>query len=212
MLSAFRWLCALCLAGSAALAHAQASPNVQVSGTALNIPFPTQCRASTGVQYTFTVDGMRATFSCNGIAYDCAAKPLKSNADQLMSYQPGNPGAVQLNCGTTTTITGLQTFVADMFPTLQTYIDNPDSDQVERFCMHVAKEHVTAVGYDPSTHLFSYTCTADAEGGGSETVACYTIQPFRYDATNTTLLMPDCIDGTDPLNSPFLLEDGYEET
>ncbi|HQW63347.1 MAG TPA: hypothetical protein PLZ17_01405 [Pseudomonadota bacterium] len=206
---ALRCTCALLLLGSAAQAAAQA--NVQVTGTAHNIPFPTQCRATAGVQYTFSETGTRAQFACNGIAYDCEAKPLKADPANLTSYQTGNPGTLQLNCGDTTSITGLQTFVADMFPTLQSYIDAPDSDQAERFCMHVAKEHVTAVDYDPSTHLFTYTCTADLVGGGSDTVACYTIQPFRYDATNTTLLMPDCIDGTDPTQSPYLLEDGYED-
>ena len=50
-----------------------------------------------------------------------------------------------------------------------------------------------------------------AVGGGSDTVACYTIQPFRYDATNTTLLMPDCIDGTDPAQGLWVLDDGYED-
>jgi hypothetical protein len=127
-----------------------------------------------------------------------------------MSYQTGNPGTLQLNCGSTTAITGLQTFVADMFPTLQTYIDAPDSDQAERFCLHVAKEHVTAVDYNPSTHLLSYTCAADV-GGAADVVGCFTLQAFRYDATNTTLLMPDCIDSTlGPTESPYLLEDGYE--
>jgi hypothetical protein len=209
MLPAVRWLCALALLGSAALAQAQA--NVQVSGLALNIPLPTQCRAATGVQYTFAEQGIRAQFSCNGIVYDCDAKPLRANPEQVMSYQTGNPGTLQLNCGGTTTITGLQTFIADLFPTLQSHIDAPDSDQPERFCMHVAKEHVTAVGYNPSTHLFTYTCTADAVGGGTDVVGCYTLQAFRYDATNTTLLMPDCIEGSDPTQSPFVLEDGYED-
>jgi|APFre7841882724_1041349.scaffolds.fasta_scaffold31154_2 hypothetical protein len=208
MSPAVRWLCALALLASATQALAQA--NVQVTGTARNIPFPTECRASAGVQYTFAVDSIRARFACNGIAYDCDSKPLKNNPGQVMSYQTGNPGTLQLNCGTTTTITGLQTFVADMFPTLQTYIDLPNSDQAERFCMHVAKEHVTAVDYNPSTHLFSYTCSADV-GGAVDIVGCYTLQPFRYDATNTTLLVPDCIEGTDPTQSPYLLEDGYED-
>lgn len=206
---ALRCICALFLLGSTVQAGAQA--NVQVTGTANNIPFPTQCRATAGVQYTFGETGTRAQFACNGIAYDCEAKPLKTDPEQLSSYQTGSPGTLQLNCGSDTEVTGLQTFVADLFPTLQAYIDAPNSDQAERFCMHVAKEHVTAIGYDPSTHLLTYTCTADAVGGGSDTLACYTIQSFRYDATNTTLLMPDCIDGTDPAQGLYVLDDGYED-
>ena len=208
MFPVVRWLCALVLMAGASQALAQA--NVQVTGTARNIPFPTECRASSGVNYTFAPEGVTAVFSCNGIAYSCDAKPLKSNPDQVMSYQTGSTGTLQLNCGGTTTITGLQTFVADMFPTLQSYIDMPDSDQAERFCMHVAKEQVTAVDYNPATHFFSYTCTADA-GGATDVMGCYALQAFRYDATNTTLLMPDCIDGTDPTQSPWVLEDGYED-
>ena len=205
---ALRCICTLALLGPAAQSLAQA--NVQVTGLSKNIPFPTECLATGGVQYTFGANGTRAQFECNGIAYDCEAKPLKADPANLTSYQTGNPGALQLNCGETTTITGLQTFVADMFPTLQSYIDAPTSDQVERFCMHVAKEQVTAVGYNPATHLFTYTCSADV-GGATDVVGCYTVQPFRYDATNTTLLMPDCIDGTDPAQGLWVLDDGYED-
>ena len=98
-----------------------------------------------------------------------------------------------------------------MFPTLQSYIDAPDSDQAERFCMHVAKEHVTAVVTTRPRTCSPTPAPRTRWAGAATSSPASRIQPFRYDATNTTLLMPDCIDGTDPTQSPYLLEDGYED-
>ena len=71
---ALRCICALFLLGSAVQAGAQA--NVQVTGTANNIPFPTQCRATAGVQYTFG-ETARAR-SSPAMASPTTAKPSRS--------------------------------------------------------------------------------------------------------------------------------------
>jgi len=203
----FRALLGLVLLGCATFAQAQ---QVNVGGNARGIPFAGNCNATNGVSYSFAGSQMTVAFACNGVSYSCAAQPLPEDPNQLLAYTVGSPSRLKVNCGSATTINGLQNFVADFYPTLQQFLDTPPpagSAVPSRFCIALEGSSVTQIDYDASTHLLTYTCTT---GASSVASACYMTSQFGYDASGGTLIIPDCIDAIDPLNSPYLFQHGYE--
>jgi hypothetical protein len=203
----FRALLGLTLFGCAALVQAQA---VNVAGTARGIPFAPNCNTTNGVNFAFTGGQVALSFACNGIAYSCMAMPLPEDETQVFAMTLGSPNRLKLNCGGATTITGIQTYIADFYASLQQFIDTPPPGGPsipDRMCISLQGSTVSAIDYDPNSRRLSYTCTT-----GTQSVAsgCFMTSAFGYDSGGGTLIVPDCIDATNPLDSPYLLLNGYE--
>ncbi|HET7842537.1 MAG TPA: hypothetical protein VFL14_00180 [Xanthomonadales bacterium] len=203
----YRALLGLVLLACASFAHAQ---QVNVSGTARGIPFADNCSAANGATYAIGAGGFTVNFSCNGIGYSCAAQPLPGDPEHVLALVVGTPSRMKLNCGSASSITGLQNYVADFYASLQQFIDTPPpagGAVPDRWCLSLQGSTISAINYDPASHLFSFTCTT---GANSVASSCYMTSTFGYDAGGGTLIVPDCIDATDPLQSPYLFEHGYE--
>lgn len=203
----FQALLGLVLLGCATFAQAE---QVNVAGTARGIPFAPNCNATNGVSFAFTGGQVAISFACNGIAYSCMAKPLPEDENQVFAMTLGAPNRLKLNCGGATAITGLQTYIADFYTSLQQFIDFPPPGGPgidDRMCISLQGSTISAVDFDANTRLLSYTCTT-----GTQSVAsgCFMTSSFGYDAGGGTLIIPDCIDATNPLDSPYLLMHGYE--
>jgi hypothetical protein len=202
----FRALVGLALLGCAALAQAQ---QVNVAGTARGIPFASNCNPG-NVSYAFTGGQVQVAFACNGISYSCMAMPLPEDETQVVSFTLGAPSRLKLNCGGATTITGLQTYIADFYASLQQFLDTPPPGGPtipDRMCIALQGSTVSAVNYDANTRLLTYTCSTGTQNVAS---ACFMTSSFGYDSGGGTLIVPDCIDATNPLDSPYLFQNGYE--
>lgn len=203
----YRALLGLVLLACASLAHAQ---QVNVAGTARGIPFAENCTTASGANYAIGPGGLTVSFACNNVSYACVAQPLPGDPDHVLELVVGAPSRLKLNCGGATTITGLQNYVADFYTSLQQFMDTPPpagGNVPDRWCLALQGSTITAIDYNPATHVFSYTCTT---GSNSVASSCFMTSSFGYDQLGSTLIVPDCIDATDPLQSPYLFEHGYE--
>jgi hypothetical protein len=209
------WIVAMC---ASSWAHAQAT--VQVRGTMKNIPFPTSCPTSGNTVYSYVGGQLQVTFSCNGISYTCQALPLKDNPDQLANLvvgaSPTSASTLNLNCGPLSTVSRLQVYIARFFNTLTAYMADPMSQTPsDRHCFFDANRTASDAAYSPAARAFTYQCAVlnptPSDNPPPSAVSCYMVSEFGYSTSNTTLLVPACIDASLVTNSPYLFEDAFED-
>lgn len=217
---------AFCALAISVFTHTASAQSVQIRGTANGLPLPTTCAVPASNPLTLTLpaagqQGITASFRCNdatGVRFTCALSRLPSAPQGIvseLSFPPGTsgPSFLDVSCAPNATITNMQSSITRYYQSIADFNAGISS---QLSCSLLDDRLVApSAAFVPSEFRYSYTCVNSSGGGSPQAVSCYVAQvssPFlRWNSANTALIVPDCINAANPLNSPYIFADELEE-